>query len=93
MSEDIFDPESDGYDYSTAKAMGMGAGKDGHWGSVALVDKKTRKKLGLPEEAYVILKGRKHKTWDLAVAAEKDRGFKVIKFGSRYFSVPENWMP
>jgi hypothetical protein len=93
MSEDIFDPEGDGYDYATAETVGMKANDDGHWGSVAPVSPELIEKLKLPKESYILLKGRKHKTWDLAVAAEKDRGFKVIKFGERYISVPEEWMP
>jgi len=94
MSDDIFDPESDGYDYKTAEAAGMKPNKEGaHWGSVSRLSPEVVKKLKLPEESYVLLKGRKHETWDLAVAGEKERGFKVIKFGKRYISVPEEWMP
>ena len=88
-----FDPEGDGYDYTTAEALGMQPGEDGHWGSVVRVGPDMVKQLKLPEETYVLLKGRNHETWDLAVAAEEERGFKVIKFGKRYFSVPKEWMP
>jgi hypothetical protein len=91
----IFDPESDGYDLARALASGMlPAGPEaglnaGHMGSVAEVSDEERKAFGLPDEAYLLLKGRKHKTWDLAVEGERARGFKVIKRGNRYFSVPD----
>lgn len=92
---DVFDPDGDGYDYDTAKAWGMGpTGKDenaGHWGSVAPVGDGDLKKLGLPADSYVILKGANHPTFDKAVKGETDRGYKVIKKGSRFFSVPGDY--
>lgn len=94
MTDTEFDPEGSDYDYSTAKAAGMGPTGDGtdensgHWGSVA--DAGDAKKIhGLPDESYVILKGKNHETFHKAVAGEADRGFDVMKFGSRYYSVPE----
>lgn len=88
-----FDPESGDYDYTTAKAAGMGPNgtgeNTGHWGSVAEASPEDRSKYGLPEESYIILKGRSHETWGKAVAGEEERGFEVKKFGTRYYSVPK----
>jgi hypothetical protein len=89
-----FNPEGDGYDYETARKYGMGAdgtGENaGHWGSVAPASKEDKQKYKLPDESYVILKGRKHETWQKAVNGEQERGFEIKKFGNRYFSVPVN---
>jgi hypothetical protein len=87
-----FDPEGEGYDYDTAKAGGLGPDgtdeNEGHWGSVTRASEDDRKKFGLPEESYVILKGRKHETWDKAEESEGARGSKIVKHGERYYSVP-----
>ena len=61
----------------------------GHWGSVVDASKEDKKKYNLPDESYIILKGKKHKTWDLMEKAEKERGFKIVKHGNRYYSVPK----
>jgi hypothetical protein len=37
----------------------------------------------------VLLNGKSHKTWDLAVKGEEERGFEVKKYGNRYYSVPK----
>jgi hypothetical protein len=83
-----FDPESDEYDYETARANQMQPSKDdGHWGSVAPVNEAERIKHNLPEGAYVILKGAQHPTFDKAVEAEKQRGARIEKRGNRYYSI------
>lgn len=88
-----FDPEGSGYDYDTALRAGMkadGTGENlGHWGSVAPASAEARKKYGLPEDSYMLLKGRGHETWAKAVAAEEARGSEVRKFGDRYYSIPK----
>jgi hypothetical protein len=88
-----FDPESEDYDYDTAVAAGLGPdGKDenaGHWGSVTRASAEDRKKYGLPDESYVVLKGRKHETWSKAEEAERERGAEIVKKGDRYYSVPK----
>jgi len=88
-----FDPESEDYDYDTAVSAGLGPdGKDenaGHWGSVTRASAEDRKKYGLPDESYIVLKGRKHETWDKAEEAEKERGSEIVKMGNRYYSVPK----
>jgi hypothetical protein len=88
-----FDPEGDDYDYLTARAAGMGptgTGENlGHWGSVTSAPKSLKVKYKLPEESYILLKGKNHPTWDFAVAGEEERGFEIKKYGDRYFSVPK----
>ena len=90
-----FNPESSDYDYATATAAGLGpdgtGANKGHWGSVAPASKADRERYSLPDNSYVILKGRKHETWDKAVQAEIDRGSEVLKIGPRYFSVPKGF--
>ena len=88
-----FDPEGLGYDYKAAKNAGMERDSTGHMGSVAPVSKEDREKFSLPDNSYIILKGKKHETFDKAVKAEEDRGSKVIKLGSRYYSVPKGFKP
>jgi len=88
----VFNPEGAGYDYQTAMAYGMGptgTGEDlGHWGSVAPTSDDERMLRDLPRDAYVMLKGKAHETFDKAKAAEKERGSKVVKIGDRYYSIP-----
>jgi len=89
----VFNPEGAGYDYQTAMAYGMGptgTGEDlGHWGSVAPTSDDERMLRDLPRDAYVMLKGKAHETFDKAEAAEKERGSKVVKIGDRYYSIPK----
>jgi hypothetical protein len=73
-----------------AEKAGMGRGKDGHMGSVRQATSAEVADLKLPSESYLVLKGKKHETWDLMEEAEKKRGFKIIKKGGRYWSVPED---
>ncbi len=88
-----FSADGAGYDYARARQAGMsadGTGENaGHWGSVAPTTPEEQRRYGLPKDSYVILKGKAHKTFDKAVAAEQQRGFEVVKKGDRYFSVPK----
>lgn len=90
-----FDPRGDGYDYD--RAIGAGMGPDGtgenagHWGSVAPALPAERKLHGLPDESYVILKGSRHPTFGKAIAAEVERGSKIVQRGGRAYSVPSDW--
>ena len=92
-----FQPEGKGYDYASAKAAGMGPTGDGtaenkgHWGSVTLASDAVRAKYNLPDESYMVLKGRSHETFFKAVLSEQARGSKIIKRGNRYFSVPKSF--
>lgn len=61
----------------------------GHWGSVTAASEAVKKKYNLPDESYVVLKGKTHETWDKAVAGEAERGFEIKKYGNRYYSVPK----
>jgi len=89
----VFNPEGADYDYQTAMAYGMGptgTGEDlGHWGSVAPTSDDERMLRDLPKDAYVMLKGKAHETFDKAEAAEKERGSKIVKIGDRYYSIPK----
>ena len=89
MAESAFDPEGSDFDYQTAKAYNMQPKKKGqHWGSVAPTSDDERIANDLPENSYVVLKGKQHETFNKAEAAEKARGSKIEKRGSRYYSVP-----
>lgn len=93
MSEK-FDPFGNDYDYERATAGGLGPDPlTGHWGTVSRTTEEERQRLGLPEESYVVLKGRGHRTWEKGVAGEAERGFKVVEHGGRYYSVPKAWKP
>ena len=76
-----FDPEGEGYDYIGALAGGVKTSIDPtdglpHWGSRDPVTGR-------------VLKGRKHKAWDLAIQADKEMGYRTIKgLDKRYYSVP-----
>ena len=59
-----------------------------HWGSVVPASDEDKLKYNLPKESYLLVKGKQHKTWDKAIQGEADRGFRVKKFGDRYFSIP-----
>jgi hypothetical protein len=89
----VFDPQGGDYDYETALAYGMGpdgTGENaGHWGSVAPTSDDERMLHGLPEDSYVVLKGKSHPTFDKAKTAEKERGSKITKAGKRFYSVPK----
>lgn len=90
---EAFDPEGSDYDYQTATAHGMGptgTGENtGHWGSVAPAPTAARQQHNLPEDSYVVLKGRSHPTFNKAEAAENARGSEIVKLGDRYYSVPK----
>ena len=88
-----FLPEGFDYDYKRAEQAGMireldSETKEMHFGSVAPTTKAEREKYGLPDESYVILKGRQHESWDKAVKGEAERGFRIKQYGDRYYSVP-----
>ena len=88
-----FNPQGTDYDYKTALAYGMGptgTGQNaGHWGSVAPTSDDERMLRGLPEDSYVMLKGKNHPTFYKAEAAEQERGSKIVKMGDRYYSIPK----
>uniref|UniRef100_A0A6M3KJE4 Uncharacterized protein n=1 Tax=viral metagenome TaxID=1070528 RepID=A0A6M3KJE4_9ZZZZ len=61
-----FDPEGSGYDYSTALSTGLKPDKNGHWPS-------------RDPKSGLLLKGRKHKTWDLLLLGEAEAGYVVYR--------------
>ena len=73
-----FDPEGDDYDYDTAKDSGVEADETGHWPS-------------LDPRTGMVLKGRKHKSWNKTEEVEKDLGNEIIKKDGRYYSVPRKF--
>ena len=89
----VFDPQGSDYDYQTALAHGMGptgtGENQGHWGSVAPTSDDERRLHGLPEDSYVVLKGKNHPTFHKAEDAEEKRGSKIVKLGDRYYSIPK----
>ena len=69
-----FDPEGDDYDYESAEKAGLGPDKFGHWPS---------------RDPYtgLLLKGKKHETWDLLEKGEAEAGYTIVKRNGRYYSV------
>jgi hypothetical protein len=88
-----FDARSDNYDLERARVAGLTRDAEGHMGSVAPTTAEERQQFGLPEESYVMLKGRTHPTWQLGVQGEEERGFKVVQLNGRDYSVPKDWTP
>jgi len=72
-----FNPDSDGYDYETAKKMGISPDESGHWPS------------RVPETG-LILKGAKHPTFYKTEEEEKRLGYQIVKKDGRYYSLPVN---
>ena len=85
-----FDAEGSGFDQRSADANGMTRDEDGKFGSVVPAPTAAREKFGLPENSFLVLKGRAHPTFRETIKGEKARGSEVIKLGNRYFSVPAN---
>ena len=68
-----FDPEGSGYDYETAEKLGYKKDKAGH----------------LPSRDYetgMLLKGRKHPTFEKGVKVDKELGYELKKKGKRYYT-------
>lgn len=84
-----FDPAGNGFDIQRALLAGMFPNKAGRFGSVAPVSTEEQKLFGVPKGSFLVLKGRKHPTFDKTVAAEKKRGFKIVKRGGRLLSIQE----
>jgi len=82
-----FNADGEGYDYETARRYQMQPDSTGHWGSRVELNDRDRPK-NLPDGTGLMLKGSKHETWDKAVTGEQEAGYKIIKQGDRYYSVP-----
>lgn len=74
LSKRKFNPDGGGYDFETARAAGIKPDATGHWPSR---DARTG----------MILKGRKHPTFNKTIAADQKLGYKMIKKGGRYYSL------
>ena len=92
-----FDPESSKYNEHYGDLIGLPPATEAdHRGSVAEdlshlpenIQAQVKKELG--DDVLLVLKGRKHETWDLAVEGEKKEGRKIVKgAGGYYYSVPD----
>jgi len=89
-----FDADGSDYDYLSAETAGYkpsqeGGPNKGHMGSVRKSTSEEIEKYGVPQDSYLLLKGAKHPTHQMAVDSEAQRGFEIVKYGDRYFSVPK----
>jgi GH24 family phage-related lysozyme (muramidase) len=87
-----FDSEGTGFDQTTADNTGMKRDKEGHLGSVTDTTAAERKQFNLPKDSSLVLKGKNHKTFHLAVKAEAERDHAIVKLGERYYSIPVKTM-
>lgn len=92
----IFDPEGKGYDNETLATFGRALSDnelDHEFSRVELPDE-VNSQLGLPPGSGQMLKGRKHPTWGLAMKAEQDAGFLLVKHkNGKYYSIPAQPQP
>jgi hypothetical protein len=75
IREPEFDPEGEGYDYDQARAAGMGPDEEGHWQS-------------REPGSGMMLKGRKHPTFNKGVEEDRKLGYGLEKQGGRYYTKP-----
>jgi len=75
-----FDAYGSGYDYDTARQEGLGPDESGHWPSRA-------------PSTGMLLKGRKHPTFDKGVDADEDLGYMLSHRDDRYYTekAPPNY--
>ncbi len=77
-----FDPEGSGYDDATAKKYGYKPTPDAK-GKMHMQSRSP--------ETGLLLKGRKHKTWNLLEKGEKEAGYTIYKGkDGRYYSKKKN---
>ncbi len=69
-----FDPESDEYDYMTARELGFGPDETGHWPS-------------RDPNTGLLLKGSAHPTWSKTIEEEQKIGNQIIQKDGRYYSI------
>ena len=75
-----FDPEGTGYDYDSATKYGIEPSIQG--------DKKPHWQSRVPSTG-LLLKGKKHETWDLLEQGEREAGYEIYKQeDGRYYSRP-----
>jgi len=68
-----FDPEGEGYDMDTAKSIGLKPDSSGHWPS-------------RDPNSGMLLKGRKHPTWESTVSGEEKVGNEIYQKDGRWYS-------
>jgi hypothetical protein len=89
----LFDPLGTGFDFNSAEYAYMQPQQETgenkvDYGSMIPAPPEYKQRFGLPDNSYMMLKGEKHPTFQMAVKGEEIRGNKVMKLGDRYFSVP-----
>lgn len=88
-----FDPEGEGFDIPTARKHKLERGFDPESGEMHMqsrlpLTEEEALEFGVPPGSGLILKGRRHPTFDKAIKADEALGFKLIRRGNRYFTVP-----
>jgi len=74
----VFDPEGTGYDTESAIKYGL------------KLDPETKHWQSRVPKTGLLLKGRKHKTWNLLEQGEKEAGYEIYKGSDgRYYSKPK----
>lgn len=73
--DETFDPEGEDYDYETARAAGIEPDAEGHWSSR---DPRTG----------MMLKGRRHPTFDKGVDQDRRMGYGLEMQDGRYYTQP-----
>lgn len=71
-----FDPEGSGYDYDTARKLGIKPDESGHWPS-------------FDPQTGMLLKGKDHPTIDKTLAEELRLGNKLVQIDGRWYSRPK----
>ena len=72
---DTFDPRGSGYDYETAKKYGITPDESGHMPS-------------REPTTGLILKGKRHPTFDKTLAGEEKAGYRIVEKNGRLYSFP-----
>ena len=85
-----FDAEGQDYDWDAVKAWEKETGEV--WEPTIMPDGKPHYPSRIPsgKNEGLLLKGKKHETWNLLEEGEKEAGMKIYKKGKRYYSKPKN---
>ena len=85
-----FDAESPDYDWDAVKDWEKETGEI--WKATILPDGKPHYPSRIPsgKNEGLLLKGKKHETWNLLESGEEKAGYKIYKKGKRYYIRPKN---